>query len=278
MGCGRNVHLRCTQSLCDLCGATGRQKKFQHHPAENESHPGPWAGTEFFANYGEGYHSNDARSAVTPGSSPLARAKSYEVGVRSKPWGPEGVEFIATLAIGSQIRTRVRGGRRDDRNSWPKQTEGVEGAARGQVWGPIYFNGSVTWTKAEFRNGDAIPLAPEVTAYGAVLVRWPEGLTSQLQATYLGVRPLIEDRSVKSPSWIDFDLRSAINCRSSCPMDVWRRSSSFGTYSIRNGNRPYLHLSRMRSETARSTTFISCREARERLWAAWRGTFITAVK
>ncbi|TKB58138.1 MAG: TonB-dependent receptor [Nitrospira sp.] len=168
---------------------------------------GPWASTELFANYGEGYHSNDARSAVTPGSSPLARAQSYEVGVRSKPWGPQGIEFIATLwrldlkselvFVGDEGTTEIRG---------PSRREGVEVAARGQVWGPIYFNGSVTWTKAEFRNGDAIPLAPEVTGYGAVLVRWPEGLTSQLQATYLGVRPLIEDRSVKSPSWIDFDL------------------------------------------------------------------------
>ena len=49
---------------------------------------GPWFRTEFFANYGEGYHSNDARTAVTPGSSPLARARTYEVGVRSRPWGP----------------------------------------------------------------------------------------------------------------------------------------------------------------------------------------------
>ena len=168
---------------------------------------GPWASTEFFANYGEGYHSNDARSAVAPGSSPLARAKSYEVGVRSKPWGPEGVELIATLwrldlkselvFVGDEGTTEIRGASR---------REGVEVAARGQVWGPLYFNGSVTYTKAEFRNGDAIPLAPEVTAYGALLLRWPEGLTSQLQATYLGARPLIEDRSVKSSSWIDFDL------------------------------------------------------------------------
>jgi outer membrane receptor for monomeric catechols len=168
---------------------------------------GPWAGTELFANYGEGYHSNDARSAVAPGSSPLARAKSYEVGVRSKPWGLEGMELIATIwrldlqselvFVGDEGTTEIRG---------PSRREGVEVAVRGQVWGPIYFNGSVTWTKAEFRNGDAIPLAPEVTAYGAVLLRWPEGLTSQLQATYLGVRPLIEDRSVKSPSWIDFDI------------------------------------------------------------------------
>jgi TonB-dependent Receptor Plug Domain len=168
---------------------------------------GPWASTEFFANYGEGYHSNDARSAVAPESSPLARAQSYEVGVRSKPWGPQGLEFIATLwrldlkselvFVGDEGTTEIRG---------PSRREGVEVAVRGQVWGPLSFNGSVTWTKAEFRNGDAIPLAPEVTGYGAVLLRWPEGLSSQLQATYLGVRPLIEDRSVKSPSWIDFDL------------------------------------------------------------------------
>jgi outer membrane receptor protein involved in Fe transport len=168
---------------------------------------GPWASTEFFANYGEGYHSNDARSAVAPGSSPLARAKSYEVGVRSKPWGPEGVELLATLwrldlkselvFVGDEGTTEIRGASR---------RMGMEVAARGQVWGPLYFNGSVTYTKAEFRNGDAIPLAPEVTAYGALLLRWPEGLTSQLQATYLGARPLVEDRSVKSSSWIDFDL------------------------------------------------------------------------
>ena len=83
----------------------------------------------------------------------------------------------------------------------------MEAAARGQVVGPLYFNGSVTWTHAEFREtGLAVPLAPEITAYGALLLRWPEGLSSQLQATYLGVRPLTEDRSAKAPSWIDFDL------------------------------------------------------------------------
>ena len=168
---------------------------------------GPWFATEFFLNYGDGFHSNDARSAVVPGSSPIARARTYEAGIRSKPWGPDGVELIATLwaldlrqelvFVGDEGTTEVRGATR---------RRGVEVAARGQVYGPLYFNGSFTWTKAEFRNGDAIPLAPEFTAYGALLLKWPEGLTSQLQATYLGVRPLIEDRSVKAPSWIDFDL------------------------------------------------------------------------
>jgi outer membrane receptor protein involved in Fe transport len=168
---------------------------------------GPWARTEFFVNYGEGFHSNDARSAVAIGASPLARARSYEVGVRSRPWGPEGLELIATawrldlkselVLVGDEGTAEIRGATR---------RQGVEVAARGKVWGPLYVNGSFTWTHAEFRNGDAVPLAPEYTAYGAAILQWPEGLTSQLQATYLGVRPLIEDRSIKSPSWITFDL------------------------------------------------------------------------
>jgi hypothetical protein len=168
---------------------------------------GPWFRTEFFANYGEGFHSNDARSAGTPGSSPLARAKTYEVGLRSRPWGPDRLELTATLwaidlkselvFVGDEGTTEIRGATR---------RRGVEVAARGQVAGPLYFNGSVTYSHAEFTNGDAIPLAPELTAYGALILRWPEGLTSQLQATYLGVRPLTEDRSLTSPSWLNFDL------------------------------------------------------------------------
>ncbi len=168
---------------------------------------GPWARTEFFINYGEGFHSNDARSAVAFGASPLARARNYEVGIRSRPWGAERLELIATawrldlkselVFVGDEGTTEASGATR---------RQGVEVAARGQVWGPLYVNGSFTWTHAEFGNGDAIPLAPEYTAYGAAILKWPEGLTSQLQVTYLGARPLIEDRSIKSPSWVTFDL------------------------------------------------------------------------
>ena len=103
-----------------------------------------------------------------PGSSPLARARTYEVGLRSKPWGPEGLELIATLwaidlkselvFVGDEGTTEARGATR---------RRGVEVAARGQIVGPLYFNGSITWSHAEFKNGDAIPLAPELTGYGA---------------------------------------------------------------------------------------------------------------
>lgn len=168
---------------------------------------GPWFRTEMFANYGEGYHSNDARSAVAAGSSPLARARTYEVGFRSKPWGPDGIELMTTLwAIDLKSELLFVGDEGTTRNRGATRRRGVEAAVRGQVWGPVYVNGSVTWSHAEFANGDAIPLAPELTAYGSLLLQWPEGLRSQVQATYLGVRPLIEDRSAKSPSWVTIDV------------------------------------------------------------------------
>ncbi len=168
---------------------------------------GPWFKTEFFANYGEGFHSNDARAAVAAASSPLARARTYEVGLRARPLGPEGMELIATLwavdlkselvFVGDEGTTEARGATR---------RRGVEVGARGQVWGPLYFNGSVAMTRARFANGDAIPLAPNMTAYAAAILQWPQGLTTQVQGTYLGVRPLSEDRSIKAPSWLDVDL------------------------------------------------------------------------
>ena len=166
---------------------------------------GPWAHTEFFADYGEGFHSNDARSAVVGGAAPLARAHTFEVGSRSKPWGADGLELIATLwtirlqqelvYVGDIGTTDVRGA---------TTRRGMEVAARGPIWGSLSLNSSVTWSRARFDNGARIPNAPELTAYGALLLRWPEGLASQLQATYMGVRSL--DEGHRAPSWLTFDL------------------------------------------------------------------------
>ena len=197
------------RNLCDTCPQqpAGRKDSGQVNTKGNLI-LGPWFNTEFYVNYGTGFHSNDARSTVAGDSSPLARAQGVEVGLRSKPWGQDRVELLATLwgldlqselvFVGDAGTTEIRG---------PTRRYGMEVGARGQVYGPLYVNGSFTWTHAEFKNtGDAIPLAPELTAFSAVILRWPEGLSSQLQMTYLGVRPLTEDRTIKAPSWLIFDV------------------------------------------------------------------------
>ena len=97
---------------------------------------GPWFQTEFFANYGEGYHSNDARSAVAPGGVPLARAKTYEVGLRSQPWGPDGLMLTASLwAIDLQSELVFVGDEGTTEARGPTRRRGVEVAATGPSMG-----------------------------------------------------------------------------------------------------------------------------------------------
>ena len=197
------------RNLCSTCSQqpAGRKQSGQVSPKGNLI-LGPWFNTEFFVNYGTGFHSNDARSTVVGESSPLARAQGAEVGVGSKPWGPGGLELFTTfwwldlqselVFVGDEGSTEPRG---------PTRRYGVEVGGRGQIYGPLYFNGSFTWTHAEFKNtGLAVPLAPKLTAYAALLLRWPEGLSSQIQMTYLGVRNLTDNRAITAPSWIEFDL------------------------------------------------------------------------
>ena len=266
------------RNTCGTCPEqpAGRKDSDQVSPKVNLI-LGPWANTELFANWGIGFHSNDARSTVVDASTPLARAQGAEVGIRSKPWGPDRVELIATfwtlnlaselVFVGDEGTTEARG---------PTQRYGVEVAARGQVWGPLYFNSSFTWTHAQFENGDAIPLAPELTGYGAFILRWPEGLSSQLQATYLGVRPLTEDRSIKAPSWINFDLTERYMIPLKLPHGHLEAIYVVSkTSSIPTGSKPHLPspLVCPTSQRAEYRTSISYRETLDLLWVAWHGIF-----
>lgn len=75
---------------------------------------GPWAGTEFYANAGMGFHSNDARGAtisVDPLTgepadrvTPLVRAKGAEVGIRTvRLRGFQSTAALWYLGIDSEL-------------------------------------------------------------------------------------------------------------------------------------------------------------------------------
>ncbi len=56
-----------------------------------------WRNTEFFLNFGMGYHSNDARDAVQAGGKPLARSTGGEIGARTNLW--DRLDLAAALWI-----------------------------------------------------------------------------------------------------------------------------------------------------------------------------------
>lgn len=168
---------------------------------------GPWYSTELFFNVGTGFHSNDARAVVSgQNAETLPRATGYEAGVRTKPW--RRLEFLASVwaldltselvFVGDEGTTEIRGASR---------RYGTELGTRIVVIDEVALSGDVTWTHAEFRGtGQAVPLAPEVTARADLTVRLPMGGTAMLQMLHLGRRPAIEDRAVTTQPFTVFDL------------------------------------------------------------------------
>ncbi|MDE3017772.1 MAG: TonB-dependent receptor plug domain-containing protein [Nitrospirota bacterium] len=167
---------------------------------------GPWFGTEFFLNFGTGFHSNDARAVVSnPAVQTLPRATAYEVGVRTKQW--DRAELLATLwamdlsselvYTGDTGTTEIRGATR---------RYGTELGARLQLLEWLSLRGDLTLTHAEFRGtGQAVPLAPEMTGQAGLTATLENGLTSSLQMLHMGKRPANEDRSVYLQGFTVFD-------------------------------------------------------------------------
>ena len=157
---------------------------------------GPWLDTEFFGNYGTGYHSNDARAVLAnPSMEALPTATGYEFGVRTRAL--PRTEIFATywildlkselVFVGDDGTTEARGA---------THREGVEAGIKVRPFDWLTFTGDFTYTaKAEFVDGGgAIPLAPIWTARADITVRLPWGLSSSLEMRHLSDRFADEDR------------------------------------------------------------------------------------
>jgi len=179
---------------------------------------GPWASTELYANYGWGFHSNDARGAtstVDPKTgdpvesvTPLVRAKGGELGVRSVVL-PRLQTTLSLWRLDIASELVFTGDAGTTEASRPSRRTGVEWAS---FWTPRAgwtVDADVAWSRARFSDfdpvGDRIPGAVE-TVVSAGVAFDPHGLDplggffGSLRLRYFGPRPLIEDDSVRSKS------------------------------------------------------------------------------
>ena len=201
-----------TFDVTDACG-TGCTSNPQGHAQDGLINPkvsavlGPWLHSELYLNFGQGFHSNDARAVVSnPRVNPLPRATGYEVGLRITPW--TRMEWLFTgwlldldselVFVGDEGTTEIRG---------PTRRFGTEVSLRLTPWEWLVFRGDVTATSAKFREtGEAVPLAPLLTGFASITTRLPFGFSSNFQMIHVGVRPATEDRSVNLEPFTVFDF------------------------------------------------------------------------
>ncbi len=175
---------------------------------------GPWRNTEFFIDWGEGFHSNDARGAtikvdpndgITPVApvTPLVRAIGSEVGLRSVVLPRLQVAAsLWTLKLNSELLFSGDGGITEP--SRASRRTGLELSAYYRPMEALIMDADAAWSHARFTDydvvGDHIPNAVErVFSIGATY-NTTSGWFGGARLRYLGPAPLIEDNSIRSHS------------------------------------------------------------------------------
>ena len=169
---------------------------------------GPWAQTEFFGNFGTGFHSNDARAVVQDRTLPaLAQATGWEFGVRTKILPLVEASFTYWwLNLSSELVFSGDEGTTEPSGATKRQ--GLEFALKVRPLDWLTFTGNMTYTAVAefFANGNAIPLAPRVTAFADVTARLPWGLAANATMRYVGNRWADEERTQTARGYTLFDL------------------------------------------------------------------------
>lgn len=174
---------------------------------------GPWHGTEVYVNAGTGFHSNDARGAVTtvdPVSgdpvdrvTPLVRAKGAEIGLRTvRVRGLQSTVALWYLGIDSELLFVGDAGTTEPGR--PSRRVGIEWTNYARLAPWITVDGDLALTNARSTDSDPagtkIPGALDRVISAGVTVEPRQSVFGSLLVRHFGPRPLIEDGSVNSKS------------------------------------------------------------------------------
>ncbi|HZR10699.1 MAG TPA: TonB-dependent receptor [Myxococcales bacterium] len=222
---------------------------------------GPFAQTELFANFGFGFHSNDARgvtAAVDPTSGalvskspPLVQTRGGELGVRTGlvP-GVQSSLALWRLDLDSELLFTGDAGTTEP--SRPSRRMGIEWNTRWQPIRWLLFDLDVSWSRARFTTvdpitlGDHIPGAIESAVSAGATIQKAGPWTASVYLRYFGPRPLSEDDRVRSTASAIF------NGQVSCQVAAWAKVSLeiFNLLDAPVDDIAYFYVSRLRTDPA----------------------------
>ena len=221
---------------------------------------GPWASTEYFLNYGRGFHSNDARGTtitVDPGDgvtpvarvSPLARAVGAEAGVRS---GAVPRLMVAaslwTLSLDSELVYSGDGGTTEPTRA--SRRTGLELSADYAPREGLEADVDLAWTRARYTDpapgGDYVPNALGCVVAAGLRLGRDRGWFAGTRLRYFGPAPLTEDGSARSRSTLLLNLDGGYAFASRLRLTL----SVYNLLDRRDNDITYYYASRLPGEAA----------------------------
>ena len=219
---------------------------------------GPWSRTEFFVNYGKGFHSNDARGttqtrlpdgeASTP-VTPLVPTKGMELGARTE-WLPGLQSSLALWRLDIASELLFVGDAGETQPSRASRRHGIEWNNHYIAAPWLLFDLDLAASRSRYTENDAagnyIPGSIDRVASFGVTVTDQGPWSGAFQLRYFGPRPLIEDNSVRSASTTLAYARVAyqLNRRTRLSLDV------FNLLNQRASDIDYYYASRLPGEAA----------------------------
>ncbi|HEY6721174.1 MAG TPA: TonB-dependent receptor [Burkholderiales bacterium] len=220
---------------------------------------GPFDKTEYFVNYGQGFHSNDARGTtitVTPGTTNpaekvpgLVKTRGEEVGVRTELIPNLQSSFsLWQLTLDSELIFKGDAGTTEA--SRPSLRRGIEWSNRYIPYNWLLVDLDLSFSRAEFTDSDPvgkyIPGAIDRVASLGVTVKDLGPWSGTVHARYFGPTPLIEDNSVRSQSSTIFSARVSykVDAKTSFNLDV------FNLFNRKANDIEYYYASQLKGEGA----------------------------
>lgn len=224
---------------------------------------GPWAKTEYYLNYGRGFHSNDLRGAtisVDPKNPAnpatrealLVRATGYEAGVRTEII-PHLQSSLAVFVLDIQSELSFAGDAGTTADSGrPSRRVGFEFS---NLYTPVpwlVLDADIAFTRARFTGidvlgaGDRVPGAIEGVATFTAAVDNRGPYYGSMRLRYFGPRPLIEDNTLRSNSTTLLSARAGYKFDKKARLQI----DMFNLLNRRASQIDYAYTSQLRGEAA----------------------------
>jgi outer membrane receptor protein involved in Fe transport len=212
---------------------------------------GPWARTEVFANFGLGFHSNDARGVTTtvdPKSgkpvsrvTPLVGTQGEEIGVRTQLL-PDVQASLALWRLDLDSELLFTGDAGTTEPSHASRRQGVELSAHWQPMRWLLFDLDFAWSRARFVSGNYIPGSIETALSAGVSIHDFGAWSASAFARYFGPRPLTEDDSYRSTASTIVDVQVSYKVTDAVRLTL----GLFNLFNAQVDDIAYFYVSRLR--------------------------------
>jgi outer membrane receptor protein involved in Fe transport len=215
---------------------------------------GPWKSSELYLNYGQGFHSNDARGVVAPENpaTGLVRSRGMEIGLRTEAI-PKVQTALSLYRLDFDSELSYVGDEGTTEAGAPSRRVGIEFSNyyKPVKWLSIDFDAAFARARTQGAEPGQERIPGAVEGVGQLAITASQlgangAWEGALRLRYFGPRPLVEDNSVRSHASTTLNGRLGYRIAKDLRLEL----EGFNLLDKRVSSIDYYYASQLRGEAA----------------------------